>query len=277
MTVASSLPSRRDLAFLTPLFVFMLLVFDLPILVMLGWSVSNPTVTLRHYATVFQVPVYLKVLGNTGRIALVTTIVCIALGYPLAYWLRGLAGRARLVGLGLLVLPFWVSILIRTYAWIVILGNAGVVNRTLQAVGLIGAPLPILYNELGVTIGTVNVLLPFFVLPLYASMIRVDERLLQAAASLGASHRMIFWRVFFPLTAPAVAAGAILVFMLTLGFYITPAVLGGGRVPMIANMLDMLINTFPRWELAAAISALLLLLVSTFYLVSRLVRTHASY
>jgi putative spermidine/putrescine transport system permease protein len=268
MRVASPLPSRRDLAFLTPLFVFMLVVFDLPILVMLGWSVSNPALTLKHYATVFQVPVYLKVLGNTGRIAVVTTIVAVALGYPLAYWLRGLAGRARLVGLGLLVLPFWISILIRTYAWIVILGNAGVVNRTLQAVGLIGAPLPILYNELGVTIGTVNVLLPFFVLPLYASMLRIDERLLQAA---------VFWRVFLPMTAPAVAAGAILVFMLTLGFYITPAVLGGGRVPMIANMLDMLINTFPRWELAAAISTLLLLLVSAFYLVSRMIRTHASY
>jgi len=277
MTADPALPRRRDLAFLAPLFVFMLLAFDLPILLMLGWSVSNPGLTLRHYAIVFQVPVYVKVLGNTGRIALITTVVCVALGYPLAYWLRGLAGWARLVGLVGLVLPFWISILIRTYAWIVILGNAGVVNRTLQAVGLVGAPLPILYNELGVTIGTVNVLLPFFVLPLYASMLRIDERLLHAAASLGASHRAIFWRVFFPLTIPAVAAGAILVFMLTLGFYITPAVLGGGRVPMIANMLDMLINTFPRWELAAAISTVLLVLVSAFYLVSRAIRTHASY
>ena len=274
---SASLPSRRDLAFLVPLFVFMLVVFDVPLLVMLGWSLSNPGLTLRHYATVFQVPVYLKVLANTGRIAVVTMIVCVLLGYPLAYWLRGLAGRARLVALLLLVLPFWVSILIRTYAWIVILGNAGVVNRTLQAAGLIGAPLPILYNELGVIIGTVNVLLPFFVLPLYVSMLRIDERLLQAAASLGASQRSIFWRVFFPLTTPAVMVGAILVFMLTLGFYITPAVLGGGRVPMIANMLDMLINTFPRWELASAISALLLVLVSAFYLVSRAIRTHASY
>src|SRR5206468_1118002 len=275
--MGSSRPSRRDLAFIAPLFVFMLLVFDLPILVMLGWSISNPTVTLKHYATVFQVPVYLRVLGNTGRIAVVTTLMSIVLGYPLAYWLRGLHGRARLIGLGLVVLPFWVSILIRTYAWIVILGNVGLVNRTLQSLGLIGAPLPILYNELGVTIGTANVLLPFFVLPLYASMIRIDDRLLHAAASLGASQRMIFWRVFFPLTVPAVAAGAILVFMLTLGFYITPAVLGGGRVPMIANMLEMLINTFPRWELAAAISTLLLVLVSAFYLLSRMIRTHASY
>ncbi len=270
-------PSRRDLAFVGPLLAFMLLVFDVPIVLMLGWSVSHPAVTLRHYATVLQVPVYLRVLANTGRIATVTMLVCIALGYPLAYWLRGLRGRARPVGLALLVLPFWISILIRTYAWIVILGNAGVVNRTLQALGLIGAPLPILYNELGVTIGTVNVLLPFFVLPMYANMTRIDERLLQAAASLGASQRMVFWRVFFPLTVPALAAGGILVFTLTLGFYITPAVLGGGRVPMVANMLDMLINTYPRWELAAAISTLLLAMVTAFYLVSRAIRTRASY
>ncbi len=272
-----SVASRRDAAFIGPLFLFMLLVFDVPIVLMLGWSLTNPAPTLRHYATVFQVPVYARVVVNTGRIAAVTTAACLLLGYPLAYWLRGRRGRARLVGLALVVLPFWISILIRTYAWIVILGNAGMVNRTLQAMGLIGAPLPILYNELGVTIGTVNVLLPFCVLPLYAAMVRIDDRLIQAAASLGASRRMIFWRVFFPLTAPALAAAGILVFMLALGFYITPAVLGGGRVPMIANMLDMLINTFPRWELAAAISTLLLLLVSAFYLLSRTIRTRATY
>jgi putative spermidine/putrescine transport system permease protein len=225
----------------------------------------------------FQVPVYLKVLGNTLRIALITTVVCVLVGYPLAYWLRGLSARARIVALTCIVLPFWISILIRTYAWIVVLGNAGVVNRTLMALGLVGAPLPILYNELGVTIGTVNVLLPFFVLPLYASISRIDERLLYAAASLGASGRTIFWRVFFPLSLPALAASSILVFILTLGFYITPAVLGGGRVPMVANMLDMLINTFPRWELAAAISTVLMALVVGFYLVSRWVRTRATY
>ena len=140
MRVDSPLPGRRDLAFLTPLFVFMLVVFDLPIVVMLGWSVSNPAVTLKHYATVFQVPVYLKVLGNTGRIAVVTTIVCVTLGYPLAYWLRGLEGRARVVGLALLVLPFWISILIRTYAWIVILGKRGSSTGRCRRSGLSARP-----------------------------------------------------------------------------------------------------------------------------------------
>src|SRR3546814_3447160 len=114
--------------------------------------------------------------------------------------MRRLSPGQRLIAMALVVLPFWVSILVRTYAWIVVLGNDGVVNRTLTWLGLIEGPLPILYAELGVTIGTANILLPFLVLPLFAAMLKVDNRLLDAAASLGASRRTIFWRVFFPLT-----------------------------------------------------------------------------
>ena len=173
--------------------------------------------------------------------------------------MRGLQNRARLIAIALVVLPFWVSILVRTYAWIVVLGNGGLVNRALQWLGLTDAPVSFLYNELGVTIGMANVLLPFLVLPLFAAMIRIDDRLMQAAASLGAPPRTIFWKVYFPLTLPALAAGTLLVFILCLGFYVTPAVLGGGRVPMISNLLDTLINQIPRWEQASAISTILLI------------------
>jgi putative spermidine/putrescine transport system permease protein len=255
----------RGAANVAPLVLFMLLAFNLPIVLMLGWSIGAPPDVLAHYAQVLERPVYLKVLGNTFRIALIATAVCAVLGYPLAYWMRGLSPGRQLVALALVVLPFWVSILVRTYAWIVILGNDGVVNRSLQGLGLIGTPMSFLYNEFGVVLGTTNVLLPFLVLPLFAAMLRLDDRLLQAAASLGASRRRIFWQVFFPLTVPSLAAGAILVFILTLGFFITPAILGGGRVPMIANMLDLLINRLPRWELAAAISTVLLALTLACY------------
>jgi len=163
------------------------------------------------------------------------------------------------------VLPFWVSILVRTYAWIVVLGNNGLVNRSLLGMGVVEAPVSFLYNELGVIIGTTNVLLPFLVLPLYAAMARIDEPVLQAAASLGAGPWIVFRRVFFLLTVPALAAGCILVFILTFGFFITPAILGGGRVPMIANMMDMLINKLPRWDLAAAISTVLLVVTLVAY------------
>jgi putative spermidine/putrescine transport system permease protein len=251
--------------YVAPLLLFMLLAFNLPIALMLAWSVAAPPDLLAYYAQVFERAVYLKVLANTFRIALFATAVCVVLGYPLAYWMRTLSPGRQLIAIALVVLPFWVSILVRTYAWIVILGNDGLVNRMLQALGLIGSPVSFLYNQFGVVLGTVNVLLPFLVLPLLAAMLRLDDRLLQAAASLGASRRTVFWRVLFPLTLPSLAAGAILVFILTLGFFITPAILGGGRVPMIANMLDLLINRLPRWELAAAISTILLIMTLACY------------
>jgi putative spermidine/putrescine transport system permease protein len=262
-------------AYVAPLLLFMLLVFNLPIALMLSWSVAAPPDMLAHYGQIFERAVYLKVLGNTFRIALIATVVCVALGYPLAYWMRGLSPGRQMIAIALVVLPFWVSILVRSYAWIVILGNDGLINRMLEGLGLIGTPMSFLYNEFGVILGTANVLLPFLVLPLFASMLRLDERLLQAAASLGASSWTVFWRVFFPLTLPSLAAGAILVFILSLGFFITPAILGGGRVPMIANMLDLLINRLPRWELAAAISTILMIMTLACYAAYRRVGARA--
>ena len=253
--------SSSGFAFIAPLLVLMVVAFNVPILYMLGlafWE-KGRGFTLEYYEGLLEAPVYLRVLGNTMRIALIATIANVAIGYPLAHWMRGLGHRARLVALSLVVLPFWVSILVRTYAWIVVLGNGGLVNRGLQWLGLTDGPVQFLYNELGVTIGMANVLLPFLVLPLFAAMIRIDDRLLQAAASLGAPPRTIFWKVYFPLTLPSLASGTLLVFILCLGFYVTPAVLGGGRVPMISNLLDTLINQIPRWEQASAISTILLI------------------
>lgn len=254
-----------------PLLLVMAAGFNLPLLVMLGRSVvgAEGGFTLAHFAEVAETSVYTKVLLNTLRIAVITTGLCILLGYPLAYWLRRLPPRWQMVGLSMVVIPFWISILVRTYAWIVVLGNAGVVNRVLLDLGLVGAPVAFLYNELGVIIGTTNVLLPFLVLPLFAAMVRIDDRLLQAAESLGASRGTVFRRVFFPLSVPALAAGSILVFILTFGFFITPAILGGGRVPMVANALDLLINQFARWETAAALSTVLLVVTLACFAVSR--------
>lgn len=243
-----------------PLLAVMVIGFNLPLLIMLGKSAFGTSgVNLSGYAELLDTPVYLKVLLNTFKIAVFTTVCCVVLGYPLAYWLRGLSPRTQMLALIAIVIPFWISILVRTYAWIVIMGNAGVINRTLMALGWTDQPVQFLYNEMGVIIGTINVLLPFLVLPLFAAMMKIDDQLLSAAQTLGANQRTIFWRIFFPLTLPALAAGAVLVFILALGFYITPAILGGGRVPMIANMLDLLINQMPDWELASAISVVLLI------------------
>ena len=267
MAITRRLPA--EFGYVLPLLLLMLAVFILPIGLMLARSVTQPEWTIEHYQDLIETSVYLRVLGRTLRIAVITTIACAVLGYPLAYWMRTLSPQRQVLAVALVVLPFWISILVRTYAWIVVLGNAGVVNRLLLDLGLVGAPVAFLYNELGVVIGTTNVLLPFLVLPLFAAMVRIDDRLLQAAESLGAKRSTVFRRVFFPLSLPALAAGSILVFILTFGFFITPAILGGGRVPMVANALDLLINQFARWETAAALSTVLLVVTLTCFAVSR--------
>jgi putative spermidine/putrescine transport system permease protein len=257
-----------ELSRILPLLLLFLLFFDLPILVIFGWSFRIPkgsAFTLQNYVDLFASTLYLRVIWRTVGIAVAVTAVCALLGYPLALWMTRQSAGRQLVALSLVVITFWISILVRTYAWIVILGNGGIVNRMLRDLGLTTQPISFIYNEFGVAVGMINLLLPYLILPLYAAMLRVDVRLLQVAATLGASERAIFWRVFFPMTVPALSAAMVLVFILSLGFYITPAILGGGKVPMIANMLDLLINRLPRWEMASTISIVLLLVTLLFY------------
>jgi ABC-type spermidine/putrescine transport system permease subunit I len=267
---------RWDLVILiAPLALLSAIVFDIPLLNTAFWAVSDPqsgALTDRYFREFVESRAYMRIIWRTLVMSLEVTAITVVLGYPLAYWTTRLAPRWRLLVLGLVVMTFWVSILVRTYAWIVILGNGGLVNRTLQWAGLSSRPVEFLYNELGILIGMTNVLLPFLILPLYAAMMRVDPRLMQVAETLGASRFRIFWQVFFPLTVPTLAASAILVFILSLGFYITPAVLGGGRVPLIANMMDLLINRFARWEIAAVVSVVLMVVTLSLYAVYQWLR-----
>lgn len=267
---------RWDLILLiAPMALLMAAVFDFPLLNTAYWSVSDPktgVLTSQNFRDFLDSNAYGRVIWRTIVISLEVTVATILLGYPLAYWITKLSQHLRLFALGLVVMTFWISILVRTYAWIVILGNAGLVNRMLQWLGVTSHPVEFLYNELGIMIGMTNVLLPFLVLPLYAAMNRVDKQLLEVAGTLGAGRLRIFWQVFFPLTIPTLAASAILVFILSLGFYITPAVLGGGRVPLIANMMDLLINRFARWETAAVVSVVLMAITLSLYAVYQWLR-----
>ena len=250
----------RGLIFVLPLLVFGLATFAAPLAGVLLRSIgTDDGIGFEHYQEAIGTPAYLKILGNTFRLSLVVTAVTCLIGYPLAYWISRLTTIGKILTITLVILPFWTSVLVRTYAWIIILGNKGVANELLLDLGLIGSPIQLVFNETGVIIGMVHVLMPFLVLPLLASMIGVDRRLVLAANSLGARPWAAFWRIFFPLTAPALSAGAVLVFILSLGYYVTPLLLGGGKVPMIATVLDTLINRLPRWEVASALSILLLL------------------
>jgi ABC-type spermidine/putrescine transport system permease subunit I len=239
-----------------PPLLFLLVLFAYPVARLMLLSIEGGT--FDHYERALFDDLYIRVFADTFRIAGLVTILSILLGYPVAYFLVNARQPWLTIGLICVMLPFWTSLLVRTYAWMVLLGRNGVVNRTLLEAGLIGEPLVLLYNQTGVLIGMVHVLMPYLVFPLYAVMRRVDRDLLAAAAGLGAPGWQIFLRIYFPLTLPGLLAGAALVFIISIGFFITPALLGGGRVMMIAVLIEQQVRELLNWGFAAALSAVLL-------------------
>ncbi|TPG42329.1 ABC transporter permease [Roseomonas nepalensis] len=272
--------SRRTLARRRELGLFLLgapallvigLVFAWPVLRLLSLSVEGGT--LEHFEKAALDELYVTVLADSLKIAAMVTGICLLLAYPVAVWLSR-AGRLGLaLGLFALLLPFWTSVLVRTYAWLVLLGRNGVINRSLRDWGWIDAPLPLLHNLGGVLIGMVQVLLPYMVLPIYAALLRVDPDLSRAAEGLGAPAWRSFLRITLPLSLSGVSAGCALVFVLSLGFFITPALLGGGRVIMISMLIEQQVREFLDWPFAAALSTVLLAATLVIYaLIGRLTR-----
>ena len=233
-------------------FVFIVLVVPLAWLTGLSFLTKTGSFTLVNYVSVFSDGSYAKSFWLTTWIAVVVTIICAILGYLLAYAISLLPGWASRLCLALVAVPFWTSVLVRTYSWLILLQNEGVVNRFLQKVGLIDAPLRMMHNMTGNLIGMVHILLPFMVFPLYAGLRRIDPEYMKAALGLGASQTYAFWRIYFPLSLPGLAAGCVLVFVLSLGFYITPALLGGGKIIVIPLVLERDIAWSQNWGPATA-------------------------
>ena len=229
--------------------------------------------SLVHYWRLIEQPSYARIFRATFEISALATAICIVLGYPLAYVMSQLPPRiASLCMIGVLM-PFWTSILVRTYAWLVLLQRQGLINSWGIRVGLWDEPLALVHNLTGTLIGMVHIMLPFLILPLYGSMRAIDRDYLNAAANLGASPTRAFWLVFFPLSLPGLLAGALIVFILCLGFYVTPALLGGGKVIMVANRIANDIEIFFNWGAASALGVVLLVLTALILLAAaRLVR-----
>jgi putative spermidine/putrescine transport system permease protein/spermidine/putrescine transport system permease protein len=226
--------------------------------------------TLIHYERILH-PSYYVTLSTTFQLAIVVTTICLILGYPLAYLAAQLPRRWASVVLMCVLFPFWTSLLVRTYAWLVLLQRRGVINTWLQSLGVIDEPLRLVHNFTGTTIGMVHIMLPFMVLPLYASMKTIDQDYMKAAAGLGASPILAFWQVYVPLSVPGLAAGLIVVFALSLGFYVTPALLGGGRVMMWAMQIERSVAVYSDWGAASALGVVLLVItLGIFWLLSTL-------
>lgn len=263
-TTSRRLEFRRQLGYfllLLPTLLLLFVLFVYPIVRLIVTSVYDGNhLTLEHYRRIIEVDLYLRVLQTTFTIALQVTLLCLILGYPLAYFLATLRARTARLLMILVLIPFWTSILVRTYAWMVLLQRQGVFNRWLLELGLIDEPLRMMYNRIGVLVGMTHVLLPFMVLPAYAVMRGIDRNLLRAAYNLGASPFQAFLRVFLPLSLPGVAAGSLLVFILALGFFITPALMGGRTDMMIAQLIETQIRTQLNFSFAAALAAVLLVI-----------------
>ncbi len=245
-----------------PAFLLIFVTMLLPV----GWlfylSILSDTgaYSLEHYQRMWEQPSYGRTFLATFQVSALTTAICILLGYPLAYFLSELPKRAANLCMIAVLLPLWTSLLVRTYAWLVLLQRRGLINGWGIELGLWDEPLALVHNMTGTLIGTVHVMLPFLVLPLYSAMRAIDRSYLRAAANLGASPLRSFWLVFFPLAMPGLASGALIVFVLCLGFYVTPAVLGGGKVTMVSSRIANDIEIFFNWGAASALGVVLLVL-----------------
>jgi ABC-type spermidine/putrescine transport system permease subunit I len=243
---------------LTPAMAIVAFGFVAPLVRLALLSFAAPAGPLAAYRELATVDVYRVVLKNTVVLALVVSIVSLAIGFALAFMLTRLEAAWRAVVFACVVLPLWISVLVRTFSWMLILERNGPLNRFLAALGVVDHPLPLLFAFPGVAIGMVHVLLPYAVLPIYAALTRIDPALLRASDGLGASRAATFWRVLLPLSARGLATAATFTFLLSLGFFVTPALLGGPSNTTISMLIDSFVNERLDWPLAAAASMSLL-------------------
>ena len=244
-----------------PAVLLVLALYVAPIVNVLLLSVTDPKPGLGNYAKIFESDTVANLIWRTIRLCLITTAAAVTLGYVVSYaMLHALSGVRRRM-MSILLISFWISVLVRSFAWLMLLGHNGLVNDMLMNLGIIAEPLPLMRNELGVLIGMTEYMLPYAILPLLANMQGIDPRVSSASRSLGASSVQTFLRVFLPLTKPGIIAASLLVFISSLGFYVTPAILGGGKVQMIAEYISVQLLVTVRWGVAAMLATLMIVSV----------------
>lgn len=254
----SALRISGSMLLLLPAALLLLVAFLGPVGWLLSRAFTQPQPGLRNFVDLWERQGYLQVLWNTVVISATATPICVLLGFPVAHAMTYGSPRLRRWLVFIVLIPFWTSLLVRTFATVILLQRNGPLNGMLIGLGLTSEPLPLLYNMTGLLAGAVQVLLPFVIFPLHAAMLRIDPAYMQAALTLGAGPIRAFLRVYLPLTLPGLLTGATLVFISTLGYYVTPAMLGGPRQTMIAQTIQDQIAQFGNWGMAGALSLLLL-------------------
>ena len=251
---------RMLLSLATPAVLAVIAIVVIPVgwLFYLSFVGNDGELSLENYQRMIEYKSYARTFATTFKVSLLTTLLCILIGYPLAYFLAILPARVAGFFMLAVLLPFWTSLLVRTYAWLVLLQKNGILNDFAMSVGLWDEPLKLVHNLTGTLIGMAHIMLPFLVLPLYGSMRKIERDMMHAAANLGATPIQAFWKVYFPLSISGMVAGSLIVFVLCLGFYVTPAVLGGGRVVMVATQITAILENQYNWGAASALGVVLL-------------------
>ena len=247
--------------FLAPLLLLLGLAYAIPFLGVVSWSFTLPEPGLGQYGALLTDPLVQSVFVRTFRICLLVTIAAVAGAYAIAYiWVRGTPTQ-RLLAEYCILVPFWISVLTRAFGWLALLSSQGLINTWLRSAGILDEPLALVRNEFGVIVGMTHFLIPFAVFPIASAMRTLDERVLLAARGMGASPTRIFWSIFVPMTMSGIIGAALIVFVFALGFFVTPAILGGGRSVMVAELVYLRIFQSPDWGLGAAISITLVVFV----------------
>lgn len=259
-------PLARRIAGLTaPIVLLLCAFFVVPVLMLLARSVTEPSPGLQNYATLFGSPTYARIFFNTFLVSGLVTAITLALAFPLAWGLTVFPRSVARILFGLLLLSMWTNLLARTYAWMVLLQRTGLINRVLMDLGVIDQPLALVNNLTGVTIGMVYIMLPFMVMPLYGVLSKIDPAILQAAALCGASRLQALTRVLWPLARPGVASGALMVFVMSLGYFVTPALLGGTANMMLAELIAQQVQSLVNWGMGGALALVLLVVTLALY------------
>jgi putative spermidine/putrescine transport system permease protein len=244
------------LLFIAPLFWFFINVFS---------REKSVTDLAERFVEVLTSRPVMTALVTTNWICLLVTAVALVVGYPIAYYLANRTGWRFALVLFCIIVPYFTSVIVRTYSWMVLLGRNGIINQALQSIGLIDVPVPLLYNKLGILIGMTYVLLPYMILTLYAAMRGIDPSLTRAAFGLGASRIYTFWRIYLPLSLHGVISGSLIVFILAIGFFLTPALMGGPGDVMIAMLIERSVEITLDWTTAAIMSIVLLVVTLVLY------------
>ena len=251
--------------FALPALILLLLFFVVPVLSLLLRSVTEPVTGFQNYAELFGTATYAKVFLNTFMVSALVTALSLLVGFPVSWMLAIMPQRWATILFAIVLLSMWTNLLARTYAWMVLLQRTGVINKTLLNLGLIDSPLPLVNNLVGVTIGMTYIMLPFIILPLYGVIKKIDPAILQAASLCGASRWQALTRVLLPLSFHGMAAGGLMVFVMSLGYFVTPALLGGTSNMMLAELIAQLVQSLVDWGLGGAAAFVLLAVTLLLY------------